>query len=592
MKRLRVRIGPFLLGVLLLGGLLCAGLVGVLLAVLRPEPADPSLVRAPSAPERTVRNVATDLACSVVIEVVHASGEPAPEAVVRATRAEGGPSNRLADAWAATPALGPDARALLAAPCGSGLNVTAELPGSPQARAFEWVREGEVATLTLTLQPGIRVHGTVTSSDGTPLAEAEVSSGWRQAATTDGDGAYSLWIDADGDRSVQASAFGHHPETRSHLSASEADGPEGVRADFALSARHDVRVWCAGLPDDACGEMPMQCTGPWSPVGQTCESDDDRGETICHCAEGEVAVRGGGRAVRVAADGEEAWLDFRDTGRIVGRVLHEGEAPLYCSVMGARVPAALEDLPRGLVALRRTHCDADGRFVLDGLVAGDWEVHVEAATPTNDGARTPRTLIPRRVKLREEVDVGDILVPGGGGLEGRVVDGVTGAPVSQAPVIAMREGVGGERVTMMGSDAEHDGTFAFEGLPPGTWTVAHMLSPHERVTTSVREGVVTRGIEVVTSDATALDENGFALTEEDGALVVSDVTPESPADDAGLEPGEAVTGVLLGGFDVTSAMGEHGMDAARAILGHWDGPGVTLVVRAADGSEEKVPLEW
>jgi predicted metalloprotease with PDZ domain len=109
---------------------------------------------------------------------------------------------------------------------------------------------------------------------------------------------------------------------------------------------------------------------------------------------------------------------------------------------------------------------------------------------------------------------------------------------------------------------------------------------------TVTEGVVTRGIRITTSDATALDENGFALTTEGGALVVQDVTPGSPAADAGLEPGEEVVGVLLGGFDLSSAMGEDGAEFARAVLGHWDGPGVTLVVRGADGGEEEVPLEW
>lgn len=587
MKRLRVP-----LALLALVVLLCAGLGAALLDVLRPDAADPTIIRAPRA-ERRVRTTGdADAACVLDVEVRAAGegdepGAPVPEAVVRLGWGEWGQP---------TDSIGVDAegRVRAAAACGVA-RVFVEAPGfAPTTARFE-PSPGVPMPARIVLFPGVRVYGTVVSTAAEPVPGAAVSVGGADT-TTAADGTWSVWAGAEKGY-VGVRAFGFDGDYVVY--DGRGDHPDGLRVDFTLTPRHELRVWCAGLPDDACTGMPMQCTHPLSPVGDRCHATDVPGETVCTCPEGEVAVRGGGRAVLVDADAQEAWLDFRDTGRIVGRVLVDGQPAAQCTVDGARIPAALEDLPRGLFVTRSTFCDADGRFVLEGLVLGDWQVVAQNRrwdsedTPADGGPFLERSLVPRRVRLREEVDVGDILLPGGGGLEGVVVDGLTGAPASEEPIAAWREGVGGERITIALDESGYDdGSFRIQGLPPGRWTVAHVLAPHDGVVVTVTEGVVTRGIRITTSDATALDENGFALTTEGGALVVQDVTPGSPAADAGLEPGEEVVGVLLGGFDLSSAMGEDGAEFARAVLGHWDGPGVTLVVRGADGGEEEVPLEW
>ncbi|MFN7146674.1 MAG: hypothetical protein ACK4YP_23065, partial [Myxococcota bacterium] len=476
-------------------------------------------------------------------------------------------------------------------PCGHVI-LDAAAPGYSRGVYAVEALAGEPATLVIELDPAERVYGTVLDEDGAPVPEAVVRGGGREV-TTDADGSYELWVAPDA-TVVYAVAFGHDD---AHQVLPRDDGTpapaEGWRVDFTLVANGEIRVWCAGLPDDACGEMPLQCTAPWSPMGNRCRFDEETGETRCLCPEGtdEVAVRGGGRAVLVEADAREAWLDFRDAGAIVGRVLLDGAPPESCEVVAVRVPEALEDLPRGLVAGRLGRCEADGRFRIDGVVEGDWEVAAQASS-TAYGGRQERILVPRRVAPRAVVDVGDIRLPGGGVIEGIVIDGVTGEPLPEAAVIALREGGAHERVTAMADEGEFDGSFRIEGLPGGTWTVAPMLAPHEAVTVTVREDAVTGGVRLVTSQATALAENGFELQDEAGALVVSDVTEGSPADLAGLVPGDEVVGVLVAGFDVTSGMGSRGGDFARAVLGHWDGPGVTLVVRSADGGEEEVPLEW
>lgn len=577
MKRLRV-----VLGLACVGLLLCAGFLGAILAVLRPERAPAEIARPRPARERVVRDAPVETGCALHVRVRDPAGAPVTAEVTILPA--------LGRGTAATTWTVAGAREL-PIPCGHAV-VDAEARGYARGVYAVEVVEGEVGTLVVELDPGERVYGTVLDEGGEPVPDAIVRGGGRRVPT-DADGSYELWMTAD-ESALYAEAFGHDD---AHALIPREDGvaapAEGWRVDFTLVANAEIRVWCAGLPDDACGEMPLQCTVPWSPVGNRCRFDDETGETRCPCPEGtdEVAVRGGGRAVLVEAGAREAWLDFRDAGAIVGRVLLDGAPPYSCEVVAIRVPEALEDLPRGLVAGRFARCEEDGRFRIDGVVEGDWEVAAQASSEAYAG-RHERILVPRRVGRGAVVDVGDIRLPGGGVVEGVVIDGVTGERLSDAAVIALREGGAHERVTAMGDETEHDGSFRIEGLPAGTWTVAPMLAPQESVTVTVREDAVTGGVRLVTSQATALAENGFELQDEDGALVVSDVTEGSPADLAGLVPGDEVTGVLVAGFDVTSGMGSRGGDIARAILGHWDGPGVTLVVRGADGGEEEVPLEW
>lgn len=577
MKRLRV-----VLGLACVGLLLCAGFLGAILAVLRPDRAPEEIARPRPARARVVRNAPVETPCALHVRVRDPAGAPVTAEVTILTSLHADKSTGTT--WTVAGARD------LPLPCGHTI-VDAEARGYGRGIYAVEAVEGEPETLVIELEPGERVYGTVLDEDGEPVPEAIVRGGGRRVPT-DADGSYELWVTAD-ESALYAEAFGHDDaHARVPREAGVAPPAEGWRVDFTLVANGEIRVWCAGLPDDACGEMPLQCTVPWSPMGNRCHFDDETGETRCLCPEGtdEVAVRGGGRAVLVEAGAREAWLDFRDAGAIVGRVLLDG-APSACEVVAFRVPEALEDLPRGLVAGRFAHCEEDGRFRIDGVVEGDWEVAAQASSPEYVD-RHERILVPRRVGRGAVVDVGDIRLPGGGVIEGVVIDGVTGEPLAEAAVIALREGAAHERVTAMADEGEFDGSFRLEGLPGGTWAVAPMLAPQESVTVTVREDAVTGGVRLVTSQATALAENGFELQDEDGALVVSDVTADSPADLAGLVPGDEVTGVLVAGFDVTSGMGSRGGDIARAILGHWDGPGVTLVVRGADGGEEEVPLEW
>ncbi len=349
---------------------------------------------------------------------------------------------------------------------------------------------------------------------------------------------------------------------------------------------------CVGLPNDDCETVMVACTHPYQPFADSCFDHDpiDSG-TTCRCpVDGTVAIRGGGRSVLVPADEDEAWLDFRDTGSLVGRVEVDGEPAAYCRVNLLRLPHGLEDVPRGLVNAHRVSCEADGSFEAVGLSEGDWEAVITGSGA--DGESRERTTLPRVVREGKVTDLGVVDLMGGGIIEGVLLDGLTGSPASHEPVIALRQGGEGERTTPMGTDTNPDGGFVLEGLPAGTWHLSHLLSPHEYTVVEVEDGYVSDGVEVLTSDATALETNGFDLVqEEEGALVVDFVDTGSPAMDGGLEAGDEVTGVLLAGFDVVGMAGDDAPEITRFILGHWDGPGVTLVVER-EGEELEVPLDW
>jgi hypothetical protein len=520
--------------------------------------------------------------------VVAEGGEALPTTVltVRVSATGGDRRHAPADAdWTGTFAVDASGtRALTGVPCGA-VFVQADADGyAPGVRGVRTAAGEPPAVVEIPLSIGVRVYGTVSDAAGQPLAGVELSVGGSDT-TSDSDGDYTLRTDTAA-RTLHAEAFGYAQVWRP---LGDPDATGDFRVDVTLEPVHELRVWCAGMPDDDCGDIPMQCTAPLMPLGGDCGHDEALGETRCTCPDGDVAVRGGGRSVRVAASATEAWLDFRDTGALTGRVLRDGEPAAACQVTAIRVPEALEDLPRGLVVGRDGACDADGRFRLEGLVVGDWELVAHVA----DAGDTPleRTLVPHHLASGEEHDLGDIAIEGGGGIAGVLVDGLTGEPKAHAPVLAYRSGARDERITPTGTDTDADGHFSFDGLPPGSWTVAHPLSPQEAVHVVVRDGAVTSGVKLVTSDATALDVNGFELADDDGALVVTDVTPDSPADDAGLEPGDAVVGVRIAGFDLPEALGERKQALTRLVLGHWDGPGVTLVVDR-DGDRQEVPLDW
>jgi hypothetical protein len=550
----------------------CVGLFAWLADAVRPEPADPAIVRA--RPERVTRTVAAAATeCAIVLTVDDPLDDPATLRVALRSFGDTGEED-LGEV-----PLAPDGR--LVTPC-ARITLTVSGPGRITGMSIQDATEAGTPAF-VDLQVGIRVTGTVSDDAGEPVPDAEITSagpGGSGRTTSEADGSFTVYVPPDA-TSIDAWATGYEygaaPLTRTDVVVADQD------VELVLVKEHRVLVYCAGLPDDRCGDLLVQCTDPWLFFGDACDSDGE--DLVCTCPKGKSAVRGGGRSVTIDAQAEEAWLDFRDSGVIVGKVTVGGEPMEGARVATIRVPNGFEDLPNGLIAARQARTDAEGRFEITGVLEGDWELSLTAWTEEENHERV---LTPRRVGRGQRVDVGTIEITGGGVIAGRVVDGLTGETVMRAPIMALRDADPGGRPTFVPDDGDHDGEFRLEGLPAGTWNVAVVTSPQESVTIHLAEGAAVENVVLRTSTATALDENGFTLGE---GLVVDAVEADTPAWEAGLEVGDRVVGVRIAGFDVDDALGEHREMFTRMVLGHYDGPGVTLVVEGGEG-EELVPLEW
>ncbi len=460
----------------------------------------------------------------------------------------------------------------------------------------------------------IEVYGKVTGPDGEPVADAQVvvQDQGELSTTTDSRGRYVLDVPLDPDYAhllaIEADGLGYSSEhrlVRVQPGDTPASNPEGatfdldvvdvrpgdrIEVDFSLPAANEIRVWCAGLPGDRCNDMLVTCTHPLVPLGETCLQDGRTGETICQCPDGDQqAIRGGGKATLVDVGELEAWLDFRDTGSITGQVFTDGLPAVECNAVALRIPNGLEDLPHGIVAAHKTRCDDVGRFELNGLINGDWSLVVEATVP--DIGDRQRTMAPSRVRPRRNTDVGDIEMLGGGTIKGTVVDGLTGKVDTSGVILAIRRGQGQERTIPTAGDTDLSGHFTLEGLPPGEWELCHVLSPHVRTYVTVEDGAITDGVIVETSNASALDTNGFSLVRQGNRLIVQEVEQNSPAEAAGLTPGDEVTGLLIAGLDLSEKLGDNADKMLKLVLGHWDGPGITLLVER-DNEAYEVELDW
>jgi hypothetical protein len=512
-------------------------------------------------------------ACPVQARVIDAEGAPMEGIVVKALLRASPDAQDSARTEATTDAAGRASLDQLG--CG-----VAELWA--RARGHALVRRRDVDTVVeqevvLQLVRGLVVEGLVTDPDERPLTGVRVNAG-ESSDLTDEEGLYQLRVNPVHLTHIVARSAAHAPYSARLRVPPDAAETGPLVHDIVMEPARELTVWCAGMPDDSCaGISPIFCTHPALPTGTECTPTDDH-EVRCRCPAGRAAVRGGGTNTRVEPGDTEAWLDLRDRGGITGRVVQDG-APVSCRVRGTRMPAGLEDIPGGLAAGTVGLCDGEGRYTMVGMKAGDWMVSVEVAGEV-------RNLDPLGVD-GELVDAGTLELSSGHTITGVVLDGATGEGRPGVTVVALDESGTVPRVGHAVSGSE--GRFTVTGLQDGNYEVFLANRPFERTPVAVpMEG---DPLELETGSAPLLERNGFSLaTAAEGELVVDSVEADSAAAANGLEEGDIVLGVTIGGVDVGETVPGLAADVTDFVLDRWGGPGAGLVVER-DGERVEVPLE-
>jgi len=509
--------------------------------------------------------------CPLDVRVVDSAGDPVSPARVAARVASGAWNRR----WTRYQDVDDQGRVTLTQVACGVADLQARADGFVKGRTRD-IDSLTTHEVTVVLSRGVQLSGTVTDAAGDPIPKAHVSAGLAGASASD-DGTYAFHFDPANTTTVDVRADGFvEQEERLRVDPGSPD----LVIDWVLEASREITVYCAGLPDDSCGEvMPIMCTRPWLPFGEPCERGDP---TVCTCPSAVSAIRGGGQSVEVAPDQRQVWLDFRAGGGLMGRVVKDG-APQGCETFTIRLPEDLSDVTRGGVAGRIGTCDEDGVFEILGLEPGMYQVEVMS------GGNSRR---PDPVQVHDSmVDLGSIDLDSGTDLEGVVIDGVTGQGAPGEMVVGVQTVADDVMPATSTAVSRSEGRFVLRGLGDGTWSVFLASRPFTAVDVSIQDGSVSREPELETGAADLLDEQGFGLATDDmGDLVVSELDPDGTAAQAGMEEGDTLVGVTVMGMDVGEWLPGLEGQVLDAVLEHYSGPGVGLVVDR-DGERFEVELE-
>ncbi len=193
------------------------------------------------------------------------------------------------------------------------------------------------------------------------------------------------------------------------------------------------------------------------------------------------------------------------------------------------------------------HTDAGGRFQLEGLLAGEYEVRVRANDPPR---ATPDRPTPVSVSADRDVEGLRIVLPASGALKGTVRD-AQGRPVAKVEV-SMHDGK-----RWLNAAVADDGSFRFESVAPGEYRVQAkrdweaMRAPGtsdddvqgEKV--SIREGGVETVQLVV---AGAAEKIAGVVRDEDGGPVADAFIEATLESDSAAASGNAARRGRWGGF--------------------------------------------
>jgi hypothetical protein len=411
---------------------------------------------------------------------VEADGRPAAGASVLLRPTRGDPVARARPDAHAARLLALNARAFVGLDVATGEDGSWEVRGVPdgeyrvrvEARGLpRWlpspVRVAGGASVdagTFALDRGLRVDGRVVAEDGRPLAGARVTLSEEappeaadlsssRTVTTRGDGRFDLPDLLPGAYRLHALREGHEPVTTSF----DLEASRSFELALPGGAALEVRVLESGAPYAGVATVTLERTD--RPVAT------DVSRTL-RAADGRLVLEGaptGTWTVTVEAAGGRvgrapAPVDVSAGRRSSAVVEIAAGAVLEGRVVGpsgAGVPGATVGLRRDGRARRAATTDGEGRYRIEGVAAGTFEMRTSGPGGAPDVREVTLSAGERRT---EDVALGE-----GGRLVVRVVD-ARGRPRAGARVLA------GSRLVVPDASAPRtaaDGTVTIEHLPEG-----------------------------------------------------------------------------------------------------------------------------
>jgi len=403
--------------------------------------------------------------------------------------------------------------------------ISAHKTGFGRSAQTDLRQEGDDTTIEVDfrLAPGLSIRGRVVAAGGAPIEGATIEAygfvsiqNARGGATTKADGSFELVDLVEGPYQIRARAPGWSEVREPRVDAGEQNlllelQPLGEITGRVLRARDEqpvttfrvaVRRVTAGtdhygppvLPKDVANARDGTFSLTGVPEGLYVVQVDAEGfaPAVSNSFEARLGQVTAGIEVRLSTGGSIA-------GRVVNAMTGE-------PIAGARVATqdnGFIDNPLaqmfGSMMARRTTArtavsDADGRFALTQLMAGDYQIRIEH----NDF--TTSIVKDLRVEDSEETfDYGDFPMREGGSIEGIVYD-ENGAPMNGASVNLSNAEAPGLTYT---ARTDEEGRYSIEHVSPGRYTIHAMRAieasgnPFEGlldVQRSQREVFITDGV--------------------------------------------------------------------------------------------------
>jgi len=322
------------------------------------------------------------------------------------------------------------------------------------------------------LSSGVRTAGVVVNEGGTPVADAQV----RARSASDSGFGRSARTDANGSFSFEGLAPGHY-----EFNAAKDGYADAIVRDVDITTAGMVRLTLksggtivghiTGLSE---AELQNAMVMVNSPNGNASAPVDANG---AYRIEGAPlgTVRVNARAGQIMTSNRTAPpksvqvdagstvtvdIDFANDTKITGRVTRAG-APVAGASVNFSGPG------RG----GRVSTDNNGRYEMTGLDNGKYNVTV---IDPNRGPYSTTYTVSGSGTL--DIDMR------GSVLRGRVIDGATGEPVSEATVTIRKKdpSMAGPPVSVTGTDA--GGNFSFDTIPAGSYSASAEKSGYAAVT--------------------------------------------------------------------------------------------------------------